>query len=111
MKTAIAVLVLLCATTVNAYEIQENPDRKISFGLNYGRWFDGSEYKFGGIKISDFSKTNGNNFIGDVRIPMSSLFTFQIRGGYSDYATTTFANENIDHKGYDFGFGVRLYLP
>ena len=113
MKIAIAILAtfLVAGSLSWAYEIKANPDRRISIGLNYDRDSSTSDYKFGVFKISDFAKRTGNTFLADIKIPMSPFFTFQIRGGYGESTVNSFINETIDSKGYDVGFGFRLYLP
>ena len=113
MKTVTVVMMLMLGmlAKVAAYEVEGNPDRKISIGLNYDRTHLNSEYGFRTTKISDFTKVNGNSFLADVKLPLSSLFTFQLRGGYTTQSNDIFTGETVDYSGYDIGFGVRLYLP
>lgn len=111
MKTMIVTLVcLMMVVMAQAYEIRENPDRKISFGLNYDRSWDSSEWKFGAFKISDFTKVTSNQVIADMKIPLSSILTFQLRGGYLNSDNDIFTGENVKSSGYDIGFGIRFYL-
>ena len=110
MMMALA-LMLSLARLAAAYEIEGNPDRKISFGLNYDRAWSSSEWTFKPFKISDFTKTTQNQFLVDVKIPVSSVFTFQMRGGYLNADNDVFTGERIKSDGYDFGVGVQFYLP
>ena len=112
MKIVIMALMLLgLAGQAVAYEVAGNPDRKISFGLNYDRIGTSSEWTFGSFKISDFTKVTQNQFLADVKIPVSSVFTFQMRGGYLNIENNIFTGERVKSDGYDFGVGVRFYLP
>ena len=102
---------VMCAGSLKAYEIKENPDRKISFGLNYDRTAMNSEYTFGVFKVSDFTKVSQDQIILDVRIPIAPSFTFGIRGGYLSTKNDIFTGEKTTATGYDIGFGLRFYLP
>jgi hypothetical protein len=112
MKTiAMIAFMVLCAGSLKAYEIPENPDRKISFGLNYDRTSMNSEYTFGSFKVSDFTKLTQDQFILDARIPLSSIFTLGLRGGYLSTKNDIFTGEKTTATGYDIGFGLRFYIP
>ena len=111
MKIMTIALMLGLMGQAAAYEVEGNPDRKISFGLNYDRIGTSSEWTFGSFKISDFTKETLNRFMADVRIPVSSVFTFQVRGGYLNINNEIFTGERVKSDGYDFGIGVRFYLP
>lgn len=94
-----------------AYEIKDNPDRKISFGFNFDHLGDSTDYTFRSLKINDFSKTSQNQFLLDAKIPLNDFFTFGIRGGILKSNTTLFTSEETDANGYDIGFGIRYYIP
>jgi len=47
----------------------------------------------------------------DVKVPLSSIFTFGLRGGMFFNDTDSFVGEKLETNGYDIGFGVRFYLP
>ena len=113
MKALILSITLLTASIgiANAYEIEGNPDRKISFGFNYDYQKSNSEYSFRTLKIDDFTKVSQNSFLLDARVPLSSLFTFSIRGGYFLSTNDIFTNEKVEYKGFDVGFGLRVYIP
>ena len=111
-KAIIAMLVMVVGMVANvmAYEIRENPDRKISFGFNYDHVGTNSEYKFGSIKISDFTNAKSDSFLLDMKVPLSSMFTFGIRGGYLTGNNSIFTGEQVDSTGYNIGVGIRFYL-
>ena len=93
-----------------AYDVVGNPDRKVSFGFNYDHVGTSSEYSFLGSRISDFTKIASNSFMGDVKIPMSPMVTFQLRGSYLNSENSIFTGERIETTGYDIGIGIRFYL-
>lgn len=113
MRTMLLALLLAAAfsSVAKAYEVVGNPDRRISFGLNYDRSSENSEYKFMGSNIPDFTKVSGDSFLMDVRLPLSSFFTFSVRGGFLKSKNEVFTGEEIEYNGYDVGAGIRLYLP
>lgn len=94
-----------------AYEIQANPDRRISIGLNYDHQHTAGDYEFAGGKIDDFNKLSANSFLADVKIPVSGFCTLQVRGGYVNANSDLFTGEEVNSDGYDVGAGVRFYLP
>ena len=111
MKIKLALAMMFLGSMGHAYEIQDNPDRRISFGFNYDRSRQNSEYTFGAFKKSDFTKVTGDSFLLDVRIPLNSAFTFGVRGGINKSTNDIFTGEKVDYSGYDIGFGFRAYLP
>ena len=96
--------------TVRAYEIQDNPDKYISFGLNYDRTGQNSDYTFRNLSQTNFTKVNSNAFIADMRIPLNPFLTFQLRGGYLTQNNDIFTGENVSYTGYDVGAGIRIYI-
>lgn len=111
-KTLIAMMVMVgLVNLVGAYEIEGNPDRKLSIGLNYDHTGQNSEYTYRTFKTSDFTKVSGNSFLADIRIPLASIFTLSVRGGYSTQTNDIFTGEKIEYSGYDVGVGVRFYIP
>lgn len=112
IKTMTLVFGLLLASVgrAKAYEVEGNPDKRISLGFNYDRASENSEYSFRGATMSDFTKISGDSFILDTRIPLNSFFTFSVRGGLTKSDNDIFTGEKISYSGYDIGFGVRLYL-
>ena len=102
-----------------AYEIDGNPDRKMSIGLGYSHVHLGGDFTTGSGAFSfpDSQKLNENFFNADLRLPLNSILTFTVGGGYitssSDFATTKFTgiNQTSDVTGYSIGFGFRAYLP
>src|SRR3990167_3255045 len=98
-KGVMFVLMMVFAVRLNAYEIEGNPDRKMSIGLNYDRSGATSEYKFGTLKISDFTKGTQDQFLVDVKFPISSFFTFGIRGGYLSSKNDVFTGEQTTATG------------
>ena len=112
MKLALAVGLLLgMASMVSAYEVEGNPDRRISFGVHFDHGWNYSEYGYGSFKIPDFSKARTNAFQLDTRIPLNSIFTFSIRGGFANTSSESYLNENVDTSDKSFGFSFRAYLP
>lgn len=112
MKTMLLLLGLMLASIsmARAYEVEGNPDKRVSFGFNYDRATENSEYSFRGATMSDFTKVTGDSFILDTRIPLNSFFTFSVRGGLTKADNDIFTGEKIAYSGYDIGFGVRVYL-
>lgn len=105
-----ALLLVGLAFDAYAYEVQDNPDRRISIGLNYDRTSLNGEYKFAGTTIKDFSDNIQNAFIADLRLPISGFCTLNVHGGYLNMKNTLFTNEEVSSGGYDVGAGVRFYL-
>lgn len=104
-------LMLAYVGMARAYEVQGNPDRKISFGFNYDRSKQNSEYTFMNSKITDFAKMTGDSFTLDTRVPLSEYFTFNVHGGFGYSDNDLFTGEKVSYSGYDIGAGLRLYLP
>src|SRR3990167_10329049 len=99
-KGMMLIVALLCAATVNAYEIKDNPDRRISFGLSYDKQNINGDYSFGSFKITDFTKQDFYYFQGDVMVPVSPFCTLTLGYRYIGGTNTTFLNEKVDYKGY-----------
>ena len=95
----------------SGYEIADNPDRRISFGFNFDHTKSGSDYSWSSRTIKDFTKSKSNSWLLDVKVPMSSMFTFGLRGGMFSGNTDSFASERLESSGYNIGFGVRWYVP
>lgn len=114
MKLKIALAIVLMAELAQAYEIKENPDRKISIGFNFDRYSLKGDYELLNLKLPDFGNLTQNNFRGDLRIPMASFLTFSIGGGDTtqDLGLGVIdKDERWKMKGYNLNAGVRLYLP
>lgn len=110
-KLSLIVVVLLgLMGSAMAYEVEGNPDRKISIGFNYDYTGASTDYKFGITRINNFTKTSQNMFLGDIKIPVSPFFSFGVRGGFYKQETTGFTSEVFDSSGFDFGFGVRFFI-
>lgn len=104
-------LIALFGSIGNAYEIEGNPDRRMSIGLNYDRFSTTTEYTFGATKIEDFTDTGENFFNADLRIPTTRFLTLMARAGYHNSTNDTFAREKVKGSGYSFGVGARFFLP
>jgi hypothetical protein len=114
MKILMSLFVILgLIGSVKAYEIKENPDQRISFGLNYFRNSVTGDYESPLFKVSDAGELTSNHIVADIRIPLTSFLTFSVGGGYSmDKMRITFvSNDKYDMKGYNLNAGIRLYLP
>lgn len=111
MKKVLMLIAFVSLTSaVHAYDVPGNPDRKMSIGLNYDRENLNSEYSFMAAKISDFTKVGSNSFMADIRVPISSIFTFSVRGGYVSSTNELFTSEKVEYSGYDIGVGVRFFI-
>lgn len=108
---ATGLLVVGMMGSAKAYEVERNPDRRISFGLSYIRDTQRSELRFGSLRLSDFSKQTGNSVLLDVKVPLSSYFTFRLLGGFSNATNDIFTGEEVKWSGHHIGLGIRLYLP
>lgn len=114
MKGVLLAALLLLPTTLSAYEVPDNPDRKISIGVNYDRYDLGGDYELGAFKATDAGTLIQNNFRADIRLPLSSFFTLSVGGGYSTQSLGLFIvhrDERWNMKGYNLNAGLRLYIP
>lgn|SRR3990167_5985166 len=107
---AFATMALL-ASGVSAYEIPDNPDRRISFGFNFDHSKSGMDYTFALWSVKNFTETKSNSWLLDVKVPLNSVFTFGLRGGMFYDDTRSFYGEQLESNGYNVGFGIRWYVP
>lgn len=120
MKKLAMLFMLGMVCTVKAYEIPENPDRKISIGFTFDRYALKGDYNspatfpIPAITLKDAGTYEQNNFKGDLRIPLSPSLTFSIGGGYTktDLGLDLVSrDERWEMKGYNLSVGARYYLP
>ena len=81
-----------------AYEVEGNPDRKISFGFNYDR-YDAPDDSLG--------KNFGHTFEdirADVRVPVFTFLTLSVGAGVWNDA-------RLNLNGYNTSAGFRVYIP
>lgn len=116
MKALLAVAVLMLTSIAWSYEIVENPDRKVSVGINFIRHSLSGDYNSNELnfKLLDAGSMTQNDFLADLRVPVSSVFTFSLGGGFSKQTlglSIFAADEQWDMSGYKLNFGVRAYFP
>ena len=117
MKRAIlAGLLLIGIGRAWAYEIPENPDKRISFGFNFDRYDMKGDYDLGARPTfgKDFGTLIQQHFKGDVRIPVFSFLTLSAGGGYSTTAMGLGLISNDERwnlHGYSVNAGFRIYIP
>lgn len=115
-RVGLIALILSAAAVANAWEIEKNPDRYPSIGL------DVSSGRLAGLPkggtpigsligntagISSSANTDGKFVAGqlDVRLPVSSALTVHAFG------SSTSVNNNLQFTdGHSFGAGLRVYL-
>ena len=115
-KVVLAALMVLVPAVGMAYEIEKNPDRRMSFGINFDRFDMGGDYENDTpkIKIADAGTWKQNIIKADVRVPVTSFMTLSLGGGYvmtdAGWAIVT-KDERWKMKGYNINAGVRFYIP
>ena len=119
LKLAVAVVVLGCGLA-RAYEIDDNPERLISVGLNYsGSFLRGNEYStFVGVPnfvLKDYDLTSqSNQGMIDIRVPVSPNLTLSAGGGilFTQYNTTQTGNNTATQQqhGPVVTAGLRWYI-
>jgi hypothetical protein len=84
MKTTIVVMLMLLAAPVMAWEVEGNPDRKPSIGLEYTGVFlegDGLYPRVPHIKRNELQE-DINTLEADFRMPINSSLTLYVGAGY-----------------------------
>lgn len=122
MKLLIAVLLLSLSSTVMAWEVEGNPDRYLSLGINV------SNANLNGTRTeTDFLDSGinrvfkGPSEIGvfstgvDMRLPVTKAITFtlscekiEMTSQYTRNPNPYRESNNLD--GYRYGFGARFFL-
>ena len=115
MRIKFAIIVSMLLTNVSfAYEIQNNPDKRMSIGISYNRNHLNGDYELKSISLSDYGTLIQNTYGGDLRFPIASFLTFSVGGGYT---TTSLGlgvldkDERWNMKGYNLNAGIRVYIP
>lgn len=116
MKKAFVAMFFLLGLVeiVSAYEISNNPDRKISFGFTYNRRNVEGDYRLKSFQFNDAGKRLDQDFVVDGILPLNSFLSFTASGGYSKTNLTLSIisrDEVWEMAGYNVSAGIRVYLP
>lgn len=115
IRSATLVLFVLVITQpwnwAYAYEIYNNPDRKISIGVGYDHAEGTTDYTFRAFHMNGFSKQRGDSLGLDFRAPMTSFFTLVLRGSAYKNRSDLFTTERLEQNGYTAGIGFRIFIP
>ena len=115
MKKLVMLALLLGTTSAYAYQIQGNPDWKPSLGLTYSRTALKGDYNAPTFRtvIKDAADNTINNYVADIRLPLSTFLTFNIGGGYTSQNMRLSAfdpKESWEMNGYNLSVGARIYF-
>lgn len=114
MKKMIISVIVGLVGVCHGYEVPQNPDRKISFGVTYNRDDMSGDYGSKYISLKNAGNLTMNNVMVDARVPLSSWFTFTLGGGYRKTALglgILDTDERWNMGGYSLSVGARFYLP
>lgn len=108
-------IVGMLAKTAKAYEIPNNPDRRMSFGFNYARFNSNGDYNQNGANYANSETLTQNSFLFDLRAPIANWLTFSAGAGLltsnAGFNPVNGFNETVNMSGPVFNVGFRVYIP
>lgn len=122
MKTLTFIVVLLAASSAQAWEFRDNPDRFPSVGVNVAasslkgdkREVDGPGGSLERARTGSASLCS--HWVGlDVRLPINSVMTLNFYGDSINTEDNFTRDFNVYHEttglnGYHYGAGIRFYM-